>query len=39
MRLAELQLLDGAKISDLLAPGHIFLLTVGGFGVSLPPEN
>jgi len=39
-RLAELELLSAAKISDLLAPGHILLrLAVAGFGVSLPPED
>jgi len=39
-RLAELELLSAAKISDLVAPGHILLrLAVAGFGVSLPPED
>ena len=39
-RLAELELLSAAKISDLLAPGQVLLrLAVAGFGVSLPPAN
>jgi hypothetical protein len=39
-RLAELELLSAAKISDLLAPGQVVLrLAVGGFGVMLPPAR
>jgi hypothetical protein len=38
LRLAELELLSAAKISDLLAPGQVVLrLAVAGFGVMLPP--
>jgi hypothetical protein len=37
-RLAELEILSAAKIADLLAPGQVLLrLSVGGFGVTLPP--
>ena len=37
-RLAELELLSAARISDLLAPGQVLLrLAVAGFGVTLPP--
>jgi hypothetical protein len=37
-RLAELEILSAAKIADLLAPGQVVLrLSVGGFGVTLPP--
>ena len=40
LRLAELELLSAAKISDLLAPGQVVLrLAVGGFGVVLPPAR
>jgi Family of unknown function (DUF5995) len=39
-RLAELELLSAAKISDLLTPGQVVLrLAVGGFGVMLPPAR
>jgi hypothetical protein len=39
-RLAELELLSAAKISDLLRPGNVLLrLAVAGFGISLPPEE
>jgi Family of unknown function (DUF5995) len=39
-RLAELELLSAAKISDLLAPGQVVLrLAIGGFGVLLPPAR
>ncbi|HEY3338790.1 MAG TPA: DUF5995 family protein [Propionicimonas sp.] len=39
-RIAELELLSAAKISDLLVPGQVLLrLAVAGFGVSLPPEG
>jgi hypothetical protein len=39
-RLAELELLSAAKISDLLVPGQVVLrLAVGGFGVVLPPAR
>jgi hypothetical protein len=38
LRLAELELLSAAKISDLLASGQVVLrLAVAGFGVMLPP--
>ena len=38
LRLAELELLSAAKISDLLAPGQVVLRpAVAGFGVMLPP--
>jgi hypothetical protein len=37
-RLAELEVLSAAKISDLLAPGQVILKSaVAGFGVTLPP--
>jgi hypothetical protein len=37
-RLAELEVLSAAKVADLLAPGQVVLkLSVGGFGVTLPP--
>jgi hypothetical protein len=37
-RLAELEILSAAKIADLLVPGQVLLrLSVGGFGVTLPP--
>jgi hypothetical protein len=37
-RLAELEILSAARIADLLAPGQVVLrLSVGGFGVTLPP--
>ena len=37
-RLAELELLSAARISDLVAPGQVLLrLAVAGFGVTLPP--
>ena len=37
-RLAELEMLSVAKVADLLAPGQVVLkLSVGGFGVTLPP--
>jgi Family of unknown function (DUF5995) len=37
-RLAELELLSAARITDLLAPGNVLLkLAAGGFGVTLPP--
>ena len=37
-RLAELEVLSAARISDLLAPGQVLLrLAVAGFGVTLPP--
>jgi hypothetical protein len=37
-RLAELEILSAAKVADLLAPGQVLLkLSVGGFGVTLPP--
>ena len=39
-RLAELDVLSAAKVSELLAPGHVLLrLAVSGFGVSLPPDD
>ncbi|HEU4332020.1 MAG TPA: DUF5995 family protein, partial [Lapillicoccus sp.] len=39
-RLAELEVLSAAKIADLLAPGQVLLkLSVGGFGVTLPPPR
>lgn len=39
-RLAELELLSAAKISDLLRPGNVLLrLAVAGFGISLPPDD
>jgi hypothetical protein len=39
-RLAELEILSAAKIADLLAPGQVLLkLSVGGFGVTLPPPG
>jgi hypothetical protein len=39
-RLAELEVLSAAKISDLLLPGHVLLrLAVAGFGISLPPDH
>jgi hypothetical protein len=39
-RLAELEVLSAAKISDLLAPGHVLLrLALAGFGISLPPDD
>ncbi len=38
VRLAELELLSAAKISDLLAPGQVLMrLAIAGFGVVLPP--
>ncbi len=39
-RLAELEMLTAAKITDLLTPGPVLLrLAVSGFGVSLPPPE
>jgi hypothetical protein len=39
-RLAELEVLSAAKITDLLAPGQVLLrLAAGGFGVRLPPRD
>jgi hypothetical protein len=39
-RLAELEVLSAAKVADLLAPGQVLLrLSVGGFGVTLPPPR
>ena len=39
-RLAELEVLSAAKITDLLAPGQVLVrLAVAGVGVSLPPED
>jgi hypothetical protein len=39
-RLAELELLSAAKISDLLRPGNVLIrLAVAGFGISLPPDD
>lgn len=39
-RLAELEVLSAARVSDLLAPGHVLLrLGVAGFGVTLPPPT
>jgi hypothetical protein len=39
-RLAELEVLSAAKIADLLAPGQVVLkLSIGGFGVTLPPPD
>lgn len=38
VRLAELELLSAARITDLRAPGQVLLrLAAGGFGVTLPP--
>jgi hypothetical protein len=38
-RLAELERLSAARITDLLAPGPVLLrLAVHGFGVVLPPS-
>lgn len=38
VRLAELEVLGAARISDLLMPGQVLLrLAVSGFGVRLPP--
>ena len=38
-RLAELELLTAAKITDLTAPGQVLLrLAAHGFGVTLPPH-
>lgn len=38
--LGELEVLSAAKIADLVAPGQVILkLTVGGFGVLLPPPG
>ena len=40
VRLAELELLSAARITDLLAPGQVLLrLAVAGFGVVLPPPG
>ena len=40
VRLAELEMLSAAKITDLLGPGYVVLrLAVSGFGVSLPPQD
>lgn len=37
-RLAELEVLSAARITDLLAPGQVLIrLAVAGFGVTLPP--
>lgn len=37
-QLGELEVLSAARIADLVAPGQVILkLTVGGFGVVLPP--
>ncbi len=39
-RLAELEVLSAAKITDLLQPGQVILrLAVAGFGVTLPPPD
>lgn len=38
-RLAELEVLSAARITDLLAPGQVLIrLAVAGFGVTLPPR-
>jgi len=40
VRLAELELLSAARITDLLAPGQVLLrLAAAGFGVVLPPPD
>ena len=40
VRLAELEVLSAARITDLLAPGQVLLrLAVAGFGVVLPPAG
>jgi hypothetical protein len=40
VRLAELELLNAAKIADLLQPGQVLLrLAIAGFGVTLPPPG
>lgn len=38
-RLAELEVLSAAKISDLLLPRVLLRLAVAGFGISLPPDD